>query len=83
LCQRTQGAYILYPGINSGEAAGAVLWIGFHEILPGLGAFAIRPGDDKNLGVSALRNFLLDVLAHLGQKASRRERLAKLTRRIN
>lgn len=81
--RRTQGAYILYPGTNSEEGGGGTLWIGFHEILPGLGAFAIRPGSDKDLGALALRNFLLDVLDHLGQKTTRRERLAKITRRIS
>jgi predicted component of viral defense system (DUF524 family) len=81
--RRTQGAYILYPGIKPPEAGGETLWMGFHEILPGLGCFAIRPGSNKDMGLLSLKDFMLDVLEHLGQRTSRRERLAKMTRRIN
>ena len=36
--RRTGGAYILYPGTDNQNPLK-----GFHEIIPGLGAFAIRP----------------------------------------
>ena len=34
---RTGGAYVLYPGATSEQLKG------FHEIIPGLGAFCVRP----------------------------------------
>jgi len=41
------GAYVLYPGAQNQN------WQGFHEIIPGLGAFAIRPSYDEDDGTSA------------------------------
>ena len=42
--RRTAGAYVLYPG-NDGDDKRFEEFDhrGFHEVLPGLGAFAIRP----------------------------------------
>ena len=45
--RRTAGAYVLYPGAQNQN------WQGFHEIIPGLGAFAIRPSYDEDEGTSA------------------------------
>src|SRR5699024_1507824 len=56
--RRTAGAYILYPG---GE--GKKEWRGFHEIVPGLGAFTMKP-NRENDGSTELRNFLKDVIQH-------------------
>lgn len=61
--RRTQGAYVLYPGTDNLPLQG------FHEVLPGLGAFALRPG----AGCEALREFLLKVVAHVCDRASARE----------
>ncbi len=40
--RRTAGAYVLYPG----KPGDGQMFQGFHEVLPGLGAFAIRPDKD-------------------------------------
>ena len=64
--RRSAGAYVLYPGTETQR------WRGFHEILPNLGAFAIRPGDEG--GLLELSTFLDEVLQHLSDRASRRER---------
>ena len=64
--RRTQGAYVLYPGQRDLRRQG------FHEVLPGLGAFALRPG----AGSDALRKFLFDVVAHVCDRASAREQLS-------
>ena len=40
--RRSAGAYVLYPG-NAGDGKRFDEFVGFHEVLPGLGAFAIRP----------------------------------------
>ena len=37
----SQGAYVLYPGRSSKPSR----FEGFHEILPGLGAFGVAPDD--------------------------------------
>ena len=67
--RRTGGAYILYPGTEQLEKRG------FHEIIPGLGAFALNPNDNaKNL--PALEGFLDKIIAHLLDRSSQREHIA-------
>lgn len=41
----------------------------FHEVLPGLGAFALRPG----MGTTALETFLRDVVSHVADRPIARE----------
>jgi len=65
--RRSAGAYILYPGGD-----GVKDWRGFHEIIPGLGAFTIKPNRDND-GSSELRNFLKDVIQHFLNRTSQRE----------
>lgn len=70
--RRTVGAYVLYPG----EAGDGKTYQGFHEVLPGLGAFAIRPDKDgKPEGMSALAGFLDRVIEHLANRTTARERV--------
>lgn len=67
--RRTGGAYILYPGTEKLERRG------FHEIIPGLGAFALNPNDhDKNQ--QELSTFLDSVIDHLLDRSSQREHIA-------
>ncbi len=42
--RRTAGAYVLYPGTPGDDQT----HLGFHEVLPGLGAFAVRPDSQGN-----------------------------------
>ena len=74
--RRTSGAYILYPGTEYKPPLK-----GFHEILPGLGAFCMRPNsieqDSKEIEV-----FLQNVLKHLLNRASQRERISYHTYEI-
>lgn len=65
--RRTAGAYVLYPGNQAKN------WRGFHEIVPGLGAFGIRPTEDNDDGTAALRTFILEVVNHVCDRATRRE----------
>ena len=67
--RRTGGAYILYPGTEKKEIRG------FHEIIPGLGAFAINPSE-KNSGIGELSNFIDLVIDHLVDRASQRENIS-------
>jgi predicted component of viral defense system (DUF524 family) len=68
--RRSVGAYVLYPG------NGGMKFPTFHEILPGLGAFAVRPDTNGNAeGLSALDGFLNEVLDHLANRTTARERV--------
>ena len=67
--RRTGGAYVLYPGMENKELRG------FHEIVPGLGAFSIRPGHWQDDSVY-LKQFLAEVKAHLLDRTSDREKLS-------
>ena len=72
--RRTGGAYVLYPG-NAGDGRRFEEFVGFHEVLPGLGAFAIRPRLDGSAeGLDDLRQFLDDVIEHLANRTTARER---------
>ncbi|MBB4143220.1 DUF2357 domain-containing protein [Rhizobium rhizoryzae] len=66
--RRSKGAYVLYPGYGSGHRN--FLWQEYHEVIPGLGAFSIRP-DDADTGCETIRKFLLDVLDELSPPASK------------
>lgn len=65
--RRTAGAYVVYPGdepLSYGQ---------FHEILPGLGAFPLRPesgGQASESGEAAVRGFLEDVIDHVASQAT-------------
>lgn len=67
--RRTGGAYILYPGNKS------VNQKGFHEIIPGLGAFPVKPSKTDS-GIGELKAFILEVIEHFINRASQRERIA-------
>lgn len=74
--RRTGGAYVLYPG-NAGDGVLFEEFEGFHEILPGLGAFAIRPRPDGTAeGMDNLRKFLDDVIEHVANRTTARERVS-------
>jgi predicted component of viral defense system (DUF524 family) len=64
--RRTGGAYILYPGEEGWSREG------FHEVVPGLGAFPLRPSK-TNDGSGALTSFIDKVVSHLLDRASQRE----------
>ncbi len=70
--RRSAGAYILYPGA-SGQAP--TTFQGFHEVLPGLGAFALKPGEAGRVtGLEHLSRFLDEVVAHICNRVTARER---------
>jgi predicted component of viral defense system (DUF524 family) len=71
--KRSQGAYVLYPGRTNT----AVKLKGFHEILPGLGAFGVAPDENGAAqGLESLEKFLDEVLAHLGNRTTAQERVS-------
>jgi predicted component of viral defense system (DUF524 family) len=71
--RRTAGAYVLYPG-GDNEGSG-LQYPEYHELLPGLGAFALRPTDTGSAsGAPALRRFISDVLDHVATRLTKHER---------
>jgi hypothetical protein len=68
--RRSEGAYILYPGGRSSPTC----FQGFHEILPGLGAFALKPGaSGEAVGLQHLSRFVDEVIGHVCNRATARE----------
>jgi predicted component of viral defense system (DUF524 family) len=71
--RRSAGAYVLYPGDEPN--VGKQNYEQYRELLPGLGAFVLRPtADGETAGSSALRDFLDQTLDHVAQRFSRHER---------
>lgn len=69
--KRSQGAYVLYPG----RSTKPICFSGFHEILPGLGAFGVSPNESgKAQGIEELTGFLEGVISHLCDRATAQER---------
>lgn len=75
--RRTAGAYVLYPGNDKPYKPR-----GFHEIIPGLGAFAVSPSDNGT-GLEQLESFIKDVVDHYSNRATCREGLSYHTYEIN
>lgn len=74
---RSAGAYVLYPGSEPHS------FQEYHELLPGLGAFALTPTDSGDVkGSNELIRFLDDVLNHLATQVSQHERSRYWNRRI-
>lgn len=73
--RRTSGAYILYPGSENKSLKG------FHEILPGLGAFCLSPNSIEK-DSKEIEHFLHDILEHMLNRASQRERMSYHTYEI-
>src|SRR5438309_9274268 len=66
--RRTEGAYVIYPGRQGQEN---VSWFAFNDVLPGLGAFALRPGPGIAGGLDNLRTFLEDRAAEASRNSER------------
>lgn len=67
--RRTSGAYVLYPGHETFTQKG------FHEIIPGLGAFPLSPSKAGS-GVGDLKTFIEKILSHFLNRISQREKMA-------
>lgn len=73
--RRTGGAYILYPGSVEKR------FDGFHEVLPGLGAFTINQSK-HDTGIQGLSLFLDQVIDHLVDRTTQRERINNVSNQI-
>jgi predicted component of viral defense system (DUF524 family) len=70
--RRTGGAYILYPGLTSAQDK----YKGFHEIIPGVGAFSLKPSIQTD-SIANIGSFIEEIITNLQDVLSQRERLAK------
>jgi predicted component of viral defense system (DUF524 family) len=72
--RRTSGAFVLYPGSDHQRKP---LRQKYHELVPGLGAFVLRPtetGYAASAGASSLRTFIDQVLNHVAAQGTSQER---------
>lgn len=75
--RRSGGAYILYPGNADLDAK----YLGFHEIIPGVGAFALRPNNETDAS-SKISAFIDEVIKNLEDVLSQREQMALSSKHI-
>ena len=72
----TIGSYVLYPGVDNKDKKPFSV---YEEILPGVGAFAIKPGDINNQNLNAgereLQNFIKSIINFNTNPASRNARI--------
>lgn len=69
--RRSAGAYIIYPGTLEHVIKG------YHEVIPGLGAFALSPsGNGYASNLPEFKAFLHDVVDNFLNRTSQREELA-------
>jgi len=67
--RRSAGAYVLYPGTERRD------FTQYHELLPGIGAFALRPTESGTTdGLGRLEDFINDVCTHVAFQATQHER---------
>jgi uncharacterized protein len=67
--RRSAGAYVLYPGAGNDPP-----FTERTEILPGLGAFPLKPAAGRAAGLRQLEAFLRNVIDHAADRATEHER---------
>ena len=81
--RRTVGSYVLYPGTDNKDGKRFSV---YEEILPGVGAFAIRPSNmnsiELNAGEKAVQEFIKEVVGFNANPASRNARTDYFDRMI-
>lgn len=77
--RRTIGSYVLYPG--SGETGEKGRFRLFEEILPGVGAFCIKPSNSRT-AEGVLRGFIEEVISTNAARNTRLNRLSYFTEMV-
>lgn len=72
--RRTIGSYVLYPGIGNASDYGEHVFSLYDEILPGVGAFAIKPSI-STVGEAELKKFITNLVNEKSQNSSRLNRM--------
>jgi predicted component of viral defense system (DUF524 family) len=70
--RRTGGAYILYPG-NENDIR---RFNGYHEVIPGVGAFSLRPSNQLS-SAENIGRFIDEIISNLEDVLSQREQYSK------
>lgn len=70
--RRTVGSYVLYPGNDYNSERNEQASV-YDEILPGVGAFAIRPGNE-NAGHIEIKNFIKHIIEFKANESGRESR---------
>lgn len=78
--RRTVGSFVLYPGNEAGQKRGTAFRM-YDEILPGVGAFALKPSIDAQ-GENELKRFLTRLIALKGADESRLNRMRHYTEMV-
>lgn len=82
--RRTAGSYVLFPGdapMNSKDAGGN-RFERYHEVVPGVGAFAIKPSTKEGetpVGLGPLAEFVSDLLRHHSNRFTQSYRINYFT----
>ena len=79
--RRTLGSYVLYPGEYGKNSTGNETFKLYDEILPGVGAFSIKPSLGV-LGENELKAFIVSILEYGGSRNSRLNRLKYYTEMV-
>lgn len=79
--RRTIGSYVLYPGSYAKKGSGNETFCLYDEILPGVGAFSIKPSMDAS-GEKVLKSFIISMIESRAAKNSRLNRLKYYTEMI-
>ena len=72
--RRTIGSYVLYPGTGSQDEFKNRVFSLYDEILPGVGAFAIKPSISR-LGEEEIKKFIINLITEKAHNSSRLNRM--------
>lgn len=79
--RRTIGSYVLYPGSYNRNSASNAIFSLYDEVLPGVGAFSIKPSIDA-LGEKELKSFIVSLIECKEAHNSRLNRMKYYTEMI-
>ena len=79
--RRTIGSYVLYPGSYNRNSASNAIFSLYDEVLPGVGAFSIKPSIDA-LGEKELKSFIVSLIECKEANNSRLNRMKYYTEMI-
>lgn len=79
--RRTIGSYVLYPGADDASKKKCTSFRLYDEILPGVGAFAVRPGIDA-AGENELKDFITELIKINETDHSRLNRMKYFTEMV-
>ena len=81
--RRTVGSYVLYPGLPP-QREEAPRYERYHEVVPGIGAFAVRPAKqgETPAGLESVCEFIREILTHQLDRFTQSYRITTATEDI-